>query len=211
MDNDRTFLTNARSLKRKKTRPRAITWKVTCRKKKFELSNDRQQEFVRWSFDCVADEDSAVAEQKAATKKKKDLYPEGDFDFGADSWDLATMPTSKRKIIESDKFDPNARYFKKGAHMPLMVYLGEKNKTRRSKDARSRRKVNAAQRGWTKDRIEASKQNEPGPHRGSGGTSWSGYQATTSSSASSWNANNAWDRTSRSWGQSNQRDWSSRQ
>ena len=158
MDNDGTFLTNTRSLKRKKTRSRAITWTVTCRKKGFELRNDRQEEFVRWSFDCVADEDSAVAEQKAATKKRPDLYPEEHYDFGAATWDLTPMPACGQKLIQGCIFDPETTYFKKGAHMPLMIFLGEKSKTRRTRAARSRRKVNAALRGWTKVRIEASKQ-----------------------------------------------------
>ena len=51
--------------------------------------NKTQQSFVRWTFDCVADqgEESAVAEQKAAMQKERQIYPAADFECGALSWE----------------------------------------------------------------------------------------------------------------------------
>ena len=41
--------------------------------------------------------------------------------------------------------------------MPLMIYSGKSNETRRTKEALARRAANAARRGWTFDRIQAQK------------------------------------------------------
>ena len=41
--------------------------------------------------------------------------------------------------------------------MPLMIYVGEPNHTRRSKEALAKRAANAAVRGWTYERIQATK------------------------------------------------------
>ena len=77
--------------------------------------------------------------------------------------------------------------------MPLMVYIGDKGTTRRSPTGQAYRTGTATNRGFDRKRIEALKRGEEWANRGSGATSWSGYQATGSSSASSWAANNAWD------------------
>ena len=57
---------------------------------------------------------------------------------------------------------------------PLMVFIGEKGRTRRSGEGRARRSEKAAARGWPRSRIEAAKKNQTDPNRVSGASSWSG-------------------------------------
>ena len=45
--------------------------------------NKAKQDFIRWTFDCVEHRESAVAEQKRATKKKLSLYPIEKYFFAA--------------------------------------------------------------------------------------------------------------------------------
>ena len=44
--------------------------------------------------------------------------------------------------------------------MPLMVFIGEKGRTRRSHEGRVRRMEKAGARGWPKTRIEAAKKEQ---------------------------------------------------
>ena len=57
--------------------------------------------------------------------------------------------------------------------MPLMVYIGEKNQTRRSWKKRVERTEKAEGRGYTRDIIDAMKRVRSRPNRGSGASSWS--------------------------------------
>ena len=90
--------------------------------------NDAKEEHVRWTFDCVQDDQSAVAEQWAATERKPCWYPEANFDFAAESWDWPEMAPCSQKLVDYKKFDPDKTYFARGAHMPLMVFIGDKSK-----------------------------------------------------------------------------------
>jgi hypothetical protein len=131
---------------------------------------------MRWTFDYVADqgEESAVAEQKAAMKKATQMYPAADFEFGASSWGWPQMPICSQQLVRQDKFDPEQACFPRGAHMPLMVFIGEKGRTRRSAEGRGRRTEKQEAMGWPRARIEALKRGETWSNRGSGASSWSG-------------------------------------
>ena len=126
--------------------------------------NNTKEELIRWTFDCVEwfNQVSAVAEQKAAMKKAANMYPAANFDFGAASWNWPEMTICSQQIVQQDKFDPNIGYFSRGAHMPLMAFIGEKGRTRRSQEGRVRRIEKAAARGWTRSRIEAAKKSPYG-------------------------------------------------
>jgi len=50
------------------------------------------------------------------------------------------LPTSKQKLLKRNLFDPKDVLFKSGAHMPIMIYLG--NDTRRKPESNDRREVN---------------------------------------------------------------------
>ena len=147
--------------------------------------NKAKADFVRWTFDCVQDGESAVAEQKEATRKKPSLYPEAQFSFAVDSWDWPKMPLCNQKLIDIDLFNVDT-YFARGAHMPLMLFVGEKGRTRRSAEARAVRQEKAANRGFTRERIKNIK----------AGREWSGYQTRENEP---W-TDGTWDRSSSSSG-----------
>jgi hypothetical protein len=144
--------------------------------KSYMPKNKSQEALIRWTFDCVADQDeeSAFAEQKAAMKKIPHMYPAANFNFGAASWNWPQMAICSQKLVRQDKFDPEETYFARGAHMPLMLFIGEKNKTRRSQASRVKRQANGAARGWDQTRIDAQKKQLENQNRGSGASSWSG-------------------------------------
>ena len=100
--------------------------------------NKAKHNFIRWTFDCVENRESAVAEQRRATKKNASLYPDDKSSFAAASWDWPEMPISIQKLINPRQFNAET-YFSRGAHMPVMLFIGEKNKTRRSPEAEARR------------------------------------------------------------------------
>ena len=93
---------------------------------------------MKWNFDCVTDngEDSAVAELKKAMRANSYMFykPHPYFRTGAESWDWGSMTECKQQLVKRAKFDPSDRYFRGGAHMPLMVFIGKK---RYSQDTRS--------------------------------------------------------------------------
>ena len=145
--------------------------------KSYLPKNNTKEELIRWTFDCVErynQDYSAVAEQKAAMKKAANMYPAADFDFGAASWNWPDMAICSQQLIRYTLFDPKYGYFARGAHMPLMVFIGEKGKTRRSGGGRARRSEKAAARGWPRSRIEAAKKAQTDPNRGSGESFWFG-------------------------------------
>ena len=83
------------------------------------------------------------------------------------------MAIRSQKLVHQDKFDPDETYFARGAHMPLMVFICEKCRTRRSYEGQRRRATNAAKRGYPRERIEAIKRDEVWKGYGRGAqTSW---------------------------------------
>ena len=144
--------------------------------------NDAKEQHVRWTFDCVQDDQSAVAEQWAATERKPCWYPEANWDFAAESWGWPEMAPCSQKLVDYKKFDPDKTYFARGAHMPLMVFIGDKSKTRRTREARASRTVKQGNRGFPRERIEAMKRGETWSNRGSGAPSWPASFTPSSSS-----------------------------
>ena len=66
------------------------------------------------------------------------------------------MPFSRQKLVDTHLFDADT-YFSRGAHMPVMLFIGERNRTRRSPEARARRAEKAVVRGFHRERIEKIK------------------------------------------------------
>ncbi len=58
------------------------------------------------------------------------------------------MPLCKQKLVDIKMFDPDLKYFKKGAHMRLMVFVGGHDQVRRTPRASERREREAQDRGW---------------------------------------------------------------
>ena len=67
---------------------------------------------------------------------------------GKASWEWAKLPTFKQKLVSIEKFDPQKQFFKRGAHMPLMGFMGGSLENRRSPAAVRRRAENADRRGF---------------------------------------------------------------
>ncbi|CAK0863844.1 unnamed protein product [Prorocentrum cordatum] len=86
----------------------------------------RRDKCVQWSFTPVFDEASpAAAEVLDGAKNDKGMFPyRVDSTTGSASWSWSGTPTSKQKPVQFEKFDPQREMFKRGAHMPLMIYVG---------------------------------------------------------------------------------------
>ena len=119
----------------------------------------RREQFLEWTFTPVFDALSpAVAGIIERAGVDKAMFPFGvDSSIGSSSWSWPEGPISQQKLASYDLFDPYRQFFQGGAHMPLMVYMGGSNESRRSKSALTRRAANAARRGWTWERRQATK------------------------------------------------------
>ena len=75
-----------------------------------------------------------------------------DFTTGDDTKQWPRMCICKQKLVNSELFDPYKQFCKRGAHMPLMVFIGDIGKERRTVEGRFMRAWEADERGWTADR-----------------------------------------------------------
>ena len=123
------------------------------------LEPKRREQFVQWTFTHAFDALSpAVAGIIQCTRDDKDMFPfKVDNSMGSASWSWPEGPISKQKLASYDLFDPHRQFFQRGAHMPLMVYMGGSSESRRSKVALAKRAANAARRGWTWERRQSTK------------------------------------------------------
>ena len=110
-----------------------------------------RRQYLKWNFDCVADngEDSAVAELKKGMRENANMFykPNPDFSTGKESWEWSSMTECKQQLVKRNKFDPSDRYFRGGAHMPLMVFICKRNGTRRSVEGPARRQTTLIKEG----------------------------------------------------------------
>ena len=83
------------------------------------------------------------------------------------SWSWPEDVPSKQKLVPFTEFDPGEEFFKRGAHAPLMIFLGAGNEVRRSKEAQIRRAAAAERRGWTWERRQST-QKEKAEGKGKG-------------------------------------------
>ena len=96
----------------------------------------------------------------------KEMFPFGvDSSLGSSSWSWPEDVLSKQKLVSFEEFDPHNEFFKRGAHAPLMIFLGAQSQVRRSKAAQQRRAENADKRGWTWDRRQSM---QKGKSKGTG-------------------------------------------
>ena len=117
----------------------------------------RKEQFVLYTLTPVFDKDSPAVAGIMACAKNKDTFPSGvDTSMGSSSWSWQTDVPSKQKLASFKEFDPEEVFFKRGAHAPLMIFLGAGNEIRRSKAAQHRRAANANRRGWTWERRQSA-------------------------------------------------------
>ena len=91
---------------------------------------DTMQQLVRWTFEGVTKQDSpavvgAMRARAPDNKRDKTMSPwPVDHVLGSTSRTWPSMPPCRQKLIDFKMFDPHGQYFKRGGHMPLMVFFG---------------------------------------------------------------------------------------
>ena len=155
----KNFPRNVLILKQSMKRGRATIYHLTCPRVRH-----RRKKCVDMTFEVVNPgntQQSAVVEVRDEMKKiaNQQNLPCVDFTTGESTWDWSPMPICKQKLVRSELFDPYKEFSKKGAHMPLMVFIGDKGKTRRDPKSRARRNANADSRGWTAEKRTPWKYN----------------------------------------------------
>ena len=110
--------------------------------------------------------------------------------MGAASWNWPSAPQSKQKLVDFDHFDPQRQLFQKGAHMPLVIYIGAHSDTRRKPASILRRELMAEKRGWGKEARKAKGKASDGGTctRGGGGCDKGKGQAFGGGGGGGWRA-----------------------
>ena len=144
----------------------------------------RKEKLIENSFTPAFSWSAPAQEDMRRLALDKQYFPFGvDHTVGYYSWNLLEDKQSKQKLCDFALFDPNEEYFPRGAHAPLMCFMGKSSDGRRSEDARRRRYKKADIRGWPHERRQKTKQ-------------WSTSQSSTSQwSSSEWSSsewNGAW-------------------
>jgi len=115
---------------------------------------------------------SAVAEVITAAKNDREMFPTPkgektvDTTMGEASFSWSQMPLTSQKLFSTKKFDPTLTFFRRGAHMPLMLFVGDSTSTRRTPQSRRRREQKAEQRGWGREAREAKGKGKKGRGKG---------------------------------------------
>ena len=144
----------------------------------------RKEKLIENSFTPAFSWSAPAQEDMRRLALDKQYFPFGvDPTVGYYSWYLPEDKQSKQKLCDFELFDPDLTYFPRGAHAPLMCFLGRSSDGRRTEDARRRRYKKADIRGWPHERRQKTKQ-------------WSTSQSSTSQwSSSEWSSserNGAW-------------------
>ena len=90
---------------------------------------DTMKQLVTWTFEGVTKNDSPAVvgamRASAGDGRNMRMFPWAvDQNLGSASWTWPSMPPCRQKLIDIKMFDPRQEYFKRGGHMPLMVFVG---------------------------------------------------------------------------------------
>ena len=146
---------------------------------------------VRWNFQPAIDNESAVAEVVEARRRDRDLFPKMSFlpeMPGGQSEHWPPMPLVEQKLVGTQMFDPDNEFFRRGAHMPLMIFVGGNKDTRRSEEATRRR---AARRQKVDGKWQGKGKGGETDSRARGSGRWTGGESRASNSwtQGSWSSN----------------------
>jgi hypothetical protein len=117
---------------------------------------DQQMVFLKWTFTvALSSLSSVVTENVRNAVDNRRWFPfRVDTTIGRESWQWPVLPVFKQKLVSIDLFDPQKEFFKRGAHMPLMSFMGGSQDTRRTQGALRRRAVKASLRGFAVERRQ---------------------------------------------------------
>ena len=122
-----------------------------------EKTNLREM-YVKWSFEPVLNPFSPAVAGITSLFQDKSAFPFGKpEDIGAPSYEWPEDSRSKQKLAKLEKFDrlDDKKMWEKGAHMPLMIFVGANRDSRRSPKSWADRSIKADQRGWNRERRRA--------------------------------------------------------
>jgi hypothetical protein len=91
----------------------------------------RREKFVQWTFTPVLENEDEHSDMRKCAKEDKYMFHENVKAVGAESWKWPEAKLSAQKIVSFERFDPDEKYFKGGAHMPVMIFIGGNSDTRR--------------------------------------------------------------------------------
>jgi len=136
-------------------------------------SDSNRRQCVVWSCSPAIDRNtSAVAEVITAAKNDREMFPTPkgdktvDTTIGEASFSWSQMPLTSQKLVSTQKFDPTSNFFRRGAHMPLMLFVGDSTSSRRTPESLRRREQRAEQRGWGRAAREAKGKGKKGRGKG---------------------------------------------
>ena len=137
----------------------------------------RRRKLIENSLTPALQWDALAQQDMARLTLNREYFPFGvDGTMGQYSWDLPMDKQSKQKPCDFSLFDPEETLFKRGAHCPLMCFIGKSSDGRRSTGALKLRGEKADKRGWTHERRQKTKQ-------------FSNWQSSTSQwSSSEWSS-----------------------
>ena len=118
----------------------------------------RLELFVHNTFTFVSSKSESAVVDMMECAQDVTAFPSGvNKDIGSSSWDWEEDVRCKQKLSDFKLFDPEQQFFKRGAHVPLMIFLGSHSQQRRSREANQRRNKKADERGWNYYRRHQNK------------------------------------------------------
>ena len=131
---------------------------------------NRKAKLVIWSFTpALQPTDSVVRENVDAAMQDRAMWPNQLHNRdGAASWTWPMLALMRQRPVELRLFDPLKEIFRRGAHMPLLVFIGANRDQRRTPEAEARRAKRAEARGWTAERrvAHAARHGSKGKYKG---------------------------------------------
>ena len=94
-----------------------------------------------------------VPDTRGRGERATNLFPHPEacpdyVDIGGPTWTWPAIPTCKQKPANIKKFDPDLKFVNGGAHILLIVFIGDHAEQNRSKAAKGKRAEKDAARGW---------------------------------------------------------------
>ena len=111
--------------------------------------DEQKEAFLKWTFTvALSPLSSVVTDNVKLARDNRRWFPFPlDTTIGKESWNWPALPPFRQKLVSTELFDPQERFFHRGAHMPLMGFIGSSGDNRRTPEAQRRRTFKATLRG----------------------------------------------------------------